>query len=123
MRRALKILSIMLAAVMLITVTSPVFAASDASGLIQNLDEKGKGVDTEHTSNLVVAAGNVMKVIRTIAVIGGVLLIMFMGVKFMMGSAEEKAEYKKSFMPLIIGIIVVMAASQIATMLFGIMGA
>ena len=37
----------------------------------------------------------------------------------MIGSTEERAEYKKSFMPLIIGIIVVVAAAQIATMIFG----
>ncbi len=123
MNKTLKIVSIVLVIVMITMVTMPVFAGS-AQDLIGRVADEGKGVDdTGSTDNLVVAAGNVMKVIRTIAVIGGVILIMFLGVKFMMGSAEEKAEYKKSFMPLIIGIIVVMSASQIATMLFGIMGA
>lgn len=120
MNKTLKIVSILLVIVMIVMTAAPVFAAGD---LITDLEETGKGVDTENTGNLITAAGNVMRVIRTIAVIGGVILIMFLGVKFMMGSAEEKAEYKKSFMPLIIGIIVVMSASQIATMLFGIMGA
>jgi len=36
----------------------------------------------------------------------------------MMGSLEEKAEYKKSMIPLIIGIVVVMSATTIAKLLF-----
>ena len=36
----------------------------------------------------------------------------------MLGSVEEKAEYKKSFMPLIIGIILVVSATTIATFIF-----
>ena len=36
----------------------------------------------------------------------------------MMGSVEEKAEYKKSFIPLVVGILVIMAATSIATLLF-----
>ena len=34
------------------------------------------------------------------------------------GSVEEKAEYKKSFMPLIIGIILVVCATSIASFIF-----
>lgn len=60
-----------------------------------------------------------MGLIRNIAVIGGVLLLMILGIKYMMGSVEEKADYKKSLVPLIVGIIVVMAATQIMTMIFG----
>ena len=36
----------------------------------------------------------------------------------MLGSVEEKAEYKKSFMPLIIGIILVVSATTIAAFIF-----
>ena len=64
-------------------------------------------------------AGRVMGLIRNIAVIGGVLLLMILGIKYMMGSVEEKADYKKSLVPLVVGIIVVMASTQIMTMIFG----
>lgn len=38
----------------------------------------------------------------------------------MLGSVEEKAEYKKSFIPLIVGAIVVVAATSIASLIFSI---
>ena len=37
----------------------------------------------------------------------------------MMGSAEEKAEYKKTLMPYVIGAALVFAASAIAGIIFG----
>ena len=42
--------------------------------------------------------------------------------KYMLGSVEEKADYKKSFIPLIIGVTIVFAATSIANLLLGIMG-
>lgn len=36
----------------------------------------------------------------------------------MMGSAEEKAEYKKTLMPYVIGAALVFAASAIATVVY-----
>ena len=39
----------------------------------------------------------------------------------MLGSVEEKAEYKKSLMPYIIGCIFVFAASTIATDFYNVM--
>lgn len=36
----------------------------------------------------------------------------------MMGSLQEKAEYKKSMIPLVVGVIVVMGATTIAKLLF-----
>lgn len=65
-------------------------------------------------------AKKVMGLIRNVAVIAGVLLIAILGVKYMLGSVEEKADYKKSFVPLIVGAVVVMAATQIATMIFSL---
>ena len=72
------------------------------------------------TTSLNAKAGKILAYIRNIAVIAGVIVITILGVKYMTGSLEEKAEYKKSFIPLIVGIIVIMAATAIATTIFSI---
>lgn len=59
-----------------------------------------------------------MGMIRNVAIVASVIIIMVLGVKYMLGSVEEKAEYKKSFMPLIIGIILVVSATTIAAFIF-----
>lgn len=66
-------------------------------------------------------AGKVMGIIRNIAVVAGVIVLMVIGVKFILGSAEEKAEYKKSLIPLVVGIVVVMAATTVVSFLFDFM--
>lgn len=113
MKKTMKILTVLLIAILMITFTTNVFAA-DVSFDGLKADYKGD------TSKMVSTANNVMGLIRNIAIIASVIIIMVLGVKYMLGSVEEKAEYKKSFMPLIIGIILVVAATTIAAFIFNL---
>ena len=47
-----------------------------------------------------------------------VAILVILGIKYMMGSTEEKAEYKKTLVPYIVGAIFIFAASNIAGMVF-----
>lgn len=51
--------------------------------------------------------------IQIIASILSVILLMVMGIKYMVGSVEEKAEYKKTMLPYVIGIIMVFSITTI----------
>lgn len=109
-----KIITILLSVSFLMcTLNTTVLAANEKMTTPGDLD---KQVTYGDSSEFLKIAGKVMGFIRNIAVIGGVLLLMILGVKYMMGSVEEKADYKKSLVPLVVGILVVMAATQIMTM-------
>lgn len=60
----------------------------------------------------------VMKWIRTLAVIAAVVILMLIGVKYIVGSVEEKAEYKKSLMPYFIGLVIIFSATQIVYIVY-----
>ena len=62
-------------------------------------------------------AGRILGLIQAASGIAAVVLIAVFGFKFIMGSANEKAEYQKSFIPLIVGVVVVFAATSIADLL------
>ena len=111
MKKTMKILTVVLLAIVLITFCSNVFAAQINPG---DLKASYDG-DTEELQN---RAGKIMGMIRNVAAIAAVIIIMVLGVKYMLGSVEEKAEYKKSFVPLIIGIVLVVAATAIASFIF-----
>ena len=111
--KSIKIVSILMIAMMLIMTATPVFAQVDVSDIQPSYD--GTGTSTTSMKNL---AGKILGFIRNAALVGGVIIIAILGFKYMMGSLEEKAEYKKSFIPLIVGIIVVMSATTIASLLF-----
>ncbi len=111
----MKILTVLLLAIVLITFTTNVLAADSGA-----LDPKNiSATYSTDNSGLTTKAGKIMGMIRNIAAIAAVIIIMVLGVKYMLGSVEEKkAEYKKSFMPLIIGIVLVVAATAIASFIF-----
>ena len=113
MKKTVKIITVVLLAIILISVTSNVFA----EGAIKPGDLSGK-VSYGDSSDLQSKAGQIMGMIRNIAVIASVIILMVLGVKYMLGSVEEKAEYKKSFIPLIVGIVLVVSATAIAAFIF-----
>ena len=113
MKKTVKIITVVLLAIILISVTSNVFAG-DA---IKPGDLSGK-VSYGDSTDLQTKAGKIMGMIRNVAVIASVIILMVLGVKYMLGSVEEKAEYKKSFIPLIVGIVLVVSATTIASFIF-----
>ena len=124
MNKSIKIIALVLVLIMgVMAITNISYAAINTA----IIDEIGTKAETENnaidtaTGKLVTSAGSIVRLIRNIALIAGVILISVLGVKYMLGSAEEKADYKKSFIPLIIGAVVVMAATQIASMIFSLM--
>ena len=123
MKGTMKIISVLLVVLMLAVVATPVLSNVYATdGVISSIDSK-TGTDysdIKGKEKIENTAGRIIKIIRYIAIVIAVVLIAVFGIKFMLGSAEEKAEYKKSFVPLIIGIVVVFASTYIAQIIFSI---
>ena len=114
MKKTSKIVSIMLVALMLVAISTTCFAE------VIYGDVNVTPSNAADTNALATKAGSIVATIRNVAAIAAVVIIAVLGIKYMLGSVEEKAEYKKSFMPLIIGIVVVLLATQIAAMIFGL---
>ena len=123
MNKTLKIFTIVaMALVMICTSTQLAFAAGiDTSGLIDNVNNNIQG-DTGAASELVTLAGKVIGLIQIASAVAAIVLVAVFGFKFILGSANEKADYQKSFIPLIVGVVVVFAATSIAKLLFGLIG-
>ena len=116
MNKTLKIAMIiaMMIAV-IVTFSGITFAATDATGVIGGINP---GVDKAGDySGLQNMATRVISLIQVASVILAVILIAVFGFKFIMGSANEKADYQKSFIPLIVGLVVVFAATSIAKLI------
>lgn len=123
MKNKMKLISmVVVIMIMIFTLLSVVYevkADFNPGNIINKVGTEANTVNVDTTS-LNSKAGKILAYIRNIAVITGVIIITILGVKYMTGSLEEKAEYKKSFIPLIVGIIVIMAATAIATTIFSI---
>lgn len=106
-----KIIAILMIAFTVISVVVPTFAAPDPN----KYTGEGSTVNTGKIDNL---GQNIITIISTIGSIVSVIVLIVLGLKYMMGSAEEKAEYKKTLLPYIIGAALVFAASTIASVVF-----
>lgn len=90
---------------------------------ISGIDPK-KTFTTKNDTNAVKAVtnfgNNMLGIVSTAASVLAVIILIILGIKYMMGSAEEKAEYKKTLLPYVIGAVFVFGAGVIATVLFNI---
>ena len=118
MKMLTKIMSVLLIAVMLISVASTVFAAATGA---PNPGEV-TGASVQGLSDVTNMGNQIVTILTTIGIIASVIILIVLGIKYMMGSAEEKAEYKKTMMPYVIGAALVFAASAIANILYNFLG-
>ena len=110
MKKAYKVLSILTIAIMIVACFSNVFAAIEVSSI--NSTETLEGdVDTKMAD----VGSTVFTIITNAGIILSVVVLAILGIKYMMGSTEEKAEYKKAMMPYLVGAVLVFGASTIAT--------
>ena len=106
MRKTIKITGILLSIMMIIMfLTTNVMAA----------DEIIKGMEPSYTDNSGIGTigGKIVNVISTAGVVVAVIVLLVLGIKYMMGSASEKAEYKKTMIPYLVGAILIFGASAI----------
>ena len=74
-------------------------------------DLPGKKIENADIDNL---GNTIITIVSTIGSIISVVILVVIGIKYMLGSTEERASYKKSLMPYIIGAVLIFAASTVA---------
>lgn len=115
MKKTLKILSVVLLSVaMLFAFAQPVCFAKQDTGEIINMTNSGNNMSNEVGS----IAGTLINWIWGISIIVAIVVVMIIGIKFIVGGTQEKAEYKKSLMPVAVGVILVVFATTLVRFLF-----
>ena len=109
-KKVLRVITIICTVLVMICISTPIFAALDPTGLNGQISN-----DVNSFDNI---GKNIVGAIRAIGTIISVGVLMVLGIKYMMGSSEEKAEYKKTMIPYLIGAILLFAASNIAQMVY-----
>lgn len=109
MKKLVKIVSILMIALMMVTVCTSVFAFTP---------KDVKGDTTSGTTEIQEMGFDLVGILQVIGIIASVAILIVLGIKYMMGSAEEKAEYKKTMIPYLIGAVLIFGASALAEMVY-----
>lgn len=110
-KKVTKILSALMVAIMLVSISVNVFAinSTDFNAVTDAMNKTN--VNTEKVTNL---GGKVMTILQTVGIVLSIVILIVLGIKYMTGSAEEKAEYKKTMVPYLVGAVLIFTASALA---------
>ena len=115
MKKISKIVSFIIILMTVLSVATTVSAAISADSTTLDANQiTGKG-STVKVGKVGTIANDIVSVLTAGGIAISVIVLIVLGIKYMMGSVEEKAEYKKTLMPYIIGAGLVFAASVIAS--------
>ncbi len=107
-KKVVMIIRILLIMVVIASLANSVLAYSPESWTAN------ENVTTEMT-NLV---GKILGFVQIVGSAIAVIMIVVLGIKYMVGSVEEKAEYKKTMIPYAVGAICIFGASNIAKFVY-----
>lgn len=119
MKKSLKIFAVVLMAMLVVFSVSTFSYADSAKDVVTGINANMTGIDSSGMKSI---AGRVLGLLQIVSAILAVILIAYLGFKMVLGSANEKSDVQKQFIPLIIGVTIVFAATSIANLLLGIMG-
>lgn len=113
MKKVLKISTVLIIIIMLIFISSNTFALYDDLDKYKPSDPTS-GEAKEFTDRISIILGFV----KNIGIITSVISLMIIGVKYILGSVEEKSKYKETLMPWVIGCIILAMGTTLVSVIY-----
>lgn len=88
------------------------FNISIVKATINPGDYKPGDLSDEDVSKVTSKAEPIIGTIKTLGIVISVITLIVLGIKYMTGSIEEKAEYKKTMIPYLIGVVLLVSITQ-----------
>ena len=63
---------------------------------------------------------SIVGIMQVVGVVVAVVVILVIGIKYLIGSAEERAEYKKTMIPYLVGAVLIFAATTIVNVVYNL---
>jgi len=79
---------------------------------------KPNALATSDVGTLVSKGNAIIGVIQVIGSVVSVIVLAILGIKYMVGSVEERAEYKKTMLPYLVGAIMLFASANLVQMIY-----
>ena len=117
MKKGTKIIfSTIMIVMMVILTVAPVFAATTGA-----VDPKTlTGSSNANTTTMQNIGNQIITVVSVAGSIVSVIVLIVLGIKYMIGSAEEKAEYKKTMIPYIVGAVLIFAGTSLVRVIYSL---
>ncbi len=117
MKKQVKIISALLIVVSVLATLTNIAMATDVPGMLGTIAQGNTNANVSGVTNL---GATIVTIMQTVGIVVAVVILLVLGVKYMIGSAEEKAEYKKTMIPYIVGAILIFASTTIVNIVWQI---
>lgn len=112
MKKSVKVLSILLMALTVLTVICNITYAAGVTPGIVNV------IEPSDASGMVNLGGRILGGLRVFGTIASVLIIAILGIKYLTASPEGKADYKANMVPYIVGAVLLFGATNVASLVY-----
>ena len=116
MKKSIKVISTLLLAIMLVASIAGTVLAVDPNTVLNGLNGNGN----VQTNDLTKVGNNIVTIIQVVGIVIAVIVLLVIGIKYMMGSASEKAEYKKTIIPYIVGAVLIFAGTSLVRVIYSL---
>lgn len=114
MKKSKVILSILIIFIVLLFIMQKSISASWFVEEFENSINAGKKTEKE----IGAVGGNIVGIIQVVGTMVAVGMLGILGIKYALGSSEQKAEYKKSMIPYLVGAILIFGFSNITQVIY-----
>ena len=116
MKKSIKVISTLLLAIMLVTSIAGTVLAVDPNTVLNGLNGNGN----VQINDLTKVGNNIVTIIQVVGIVIAVIVLLVIGIKYMMGSASEKAEYKKTMIPYIVGAVLIFVGTSLVRVIYSL---
>lgn len=116
MKKSIKVISTLLLAIMLVASIAGTVLAVDPNTVLNGLNGNGN----VQTNDLTKVGNNIVTITQVVGIVIAVIVLLVIGIKYMMGSASEKAEYKKTMIPYIVGAVLIFAGTSLVRVIYSL---
>lgn len=101
---------------MLVASIAGTVLAVDPNTVLNGLNGNGN----VQTNDLTKVGNNIVTIINVVGIVIAVIILLIIGIKYMIGSASEKAEYKKTMIPYIVGAVLIFAGTSLVRVIYSL---
>ena len=116
MKKSIKVISTLLLTIMLVASIAGTVLAVNPNTVLNGLNGNGN----VQTNDLTKVGNNIVTIIQVVGIVIAVIVLLVIGIKYMMGSASEKAEYKKTMIPYIVGAVLIFAGTSLVRVIYSL---
>ena len=111
MKKAMRLVILIISALCIFSLITPKYAFADIdTDSFNPYSVDSNGVDGNTVTKY---TNKALGILSVVAIIVSVIAFMILGLKFIIGSATEKADYKKTLVPVLIGIFIIVFITSI----------